>query len=146
MLRRILRVGDEVAWGLELSLGGEPWMPADWTIGVELQPHASVSDAVRYGQVVARTEQPFRETRHERVIFYEEHHADMPQGFPATSGAVKRIRVASVVFRDGQALRGSAALREVDAVPDAFGVESGRDYRSEVGVLVDFEPTTAAAP
>ncbi len=84
--------------------------------------------------------------RHERVIFYEEHHGDIPQRFPATSGAVRRIRVASVVFCDGQALPGTAALREVDAVPDVFLMGSGAEDRSEVGVLLDFEPAATASP
>jgi hypothetical protein len=51
-----------------------------------------------------------------------------------------------VVFRGGQALQGTAALRDVNAVPDVFHAESGHEYRSEVGVLVDLEPGAAAAP
>jgi hypothetical protein len=37
----------------------------------------------------------------ERVIFYEDHHGDIPEDFPATTRLVGSIRVASVVFRGG---------------------------------------------
>ena len=83
--------------------------------------------------LVAHSERPLSEARRERVIFYEEHHGDIPEAFPATTGLVRSIRVASVVFRGGQALPGTAALREVDVVPDLFHAESGDEYRGEVG-------------
>ena len=50
------------------------------------------------------------------------------------------------MFRGGQALPGTAALREVDVVPDLFHAESGDEYRGEVGVLMDLEPPAPAAP
>jgi hypothetical protein len=38
------------------------------------------------------------------------------------------------------------ALRKVDAVADLFHADPGDEHRSEVGVLVDLEPTDTAAP
>jgi hypothetical protein len=76
------RVGDQVAWPLKVRYGGEPWMPAMWTVEAELRPHpAATSHAVRVGQLVAHSQRPLREPRRERVIFYEEHHGDIPEGF-----------------------------------------------------------------
>jgi hypothetical protein len=100
------RVGDQVAGPLKVSFGGERWMPADWTVLAELQPHATAnSAAVRVDELVAHTEQSLHEARGERVIFHEEHHGGIriasrqqrvlsaASGSPAwCSAAAKRFR------------------------------------------------------
>ncbi len=138
------RVGDQVDWPLKLSLGGEPWMPHDWLIEAELQPTPEAGGhGVRVGHVLAYADEPIQQAARDRVIFYEEHHGEIPEEIGGTRGRVSGIQVVSVVFRDGRALSGTVEVREVDAVPEVFEAGAGREFRSEVGVLVDLEPASA---
>ncbi len=138
------RVGDEVDWQLKLSLGGEPWMPRDWLIEAQLQPTPDLGGhGVRVGPVLAYADEPIQQPARDSVIFYEDHHGDIPEEFAGTIGRVSGIQVVGVVYRDGQPLSGTAEVREVDAVPEVFKSGAGRESRREVGVLVDLEPASA---
>ena len=79
---------------------------------------------------------------------YEDHHAGVPEDFPANTGRVRRIRVESRDFtedrprsREWVYAGPSASYRDVSRSPTRFddltGDAVGR--RSETGVLVDLE-------
>jgi hypothetical protein len=81
-------------------------------------------------------------------IVQEDHHAGVPEDFPATTGRVRRIRVESRDFREDRPRSRewvyagpSASYRDVSRSPTRFDYLTGDAVRrrSETGVLVDLE-------
>jgi hypothetical protein len=77
---------------------------------------------------------------------HEDHHAGVPEDFPATTGRVRRIRVESRDFteerwREWVYAGPSASYRDVSTSPTRFDDLTGDAVRrrSETGVLVDLE-------
>jgi hypothetical protein len=79
---------------------------------------------------------------------YEDHHAGVPEDFPATTGRVRRIRVESRDFTEDPPRSQtwvyagpSASYREVSTSPTRFDDLTGNAVhsRSETGVLVELE-------
>jgi hypothetical protein len=79
---------------------------------------------------------------------HEDHHAGVPEDFPATTGRVRRIRVESRNVREDPPhsrewvyAGPSVSYRDVSTSPKWFGDLTGDAVRrrSETGVLVDLE-------